>query len=496
MVVQSTPATYVVAPRPRTDLQTTSWRMLREEWAADSAAVAECEEWERERTRVRPQMVALLQRFHDGAIGLEQFRSTFDRRTRTDWDAFALKGASGAMFLNALVKHTKHRVVLARQLRAAFRTPTNVDAGAAQLADLIGLITPPSLPLEANEEADNASARTVVAPTHAVFFATICWHLQAPDQWPAFQPSSRRVLHDEEELFTATGDPVHDYLLFRESFLSLSAVLSLTTWQLEHLCWWQSRQWPETAEPLFGFEEVPSRSRLKRPGRLTCVEQSAGIPLYRADRDSSLRRSRSGPSPVRPDGRSARNDAVIREAPPPYVPFTESPALDHTHVQWLLAKVGKQLGCRVWVAANDWRREWGGESLGSLSVRALPPLGLSADSQRLVSLIDVVWLTGVNQVAAAFEVEHTTSVYSGLLRMADLAALSPNLNFPLYVVAPASRLAKVRRELVRPTFRALGLDRRCRFFSGEALLRALPNLARWATGPDAIERLAESVPNA
>jgi len=488
-----------VAPRPRTDLQTTSWRMLREEWAADSAAVAECEEWERERTRVRPQLVALLQRFLDGGIGLEQFRSTFDRRTRTDWDAFALKGASGAMFLNALVKHTKHRVVLARHLRAAFRAPKHIDAAATQLADLIGLIAPPALPLDANEEADNGSARTVVAPTHAVSFAAMCWHLRAPDQWPAFQPSSRRVLHDEEELFTATGDPVHDYLLFRESFLSLGAVLSLTTWQLEHLCWWQSRQLHETDEPLFGFEEVPSRSRPRRPGRLTHADQSVGIPLYRADRDSSPARP-DGPSarndmPVGSNSRSARNDTVVREAPPPYVPFTEQRALDHTHVQWLLAKVGKQLGCRVWVAANDWRREWGGEPLGSLSVRALPPLGLSADSQRLVSLIDVVWLTGVNQVAAAFEVEHTTSVYSGLLRMADLAALSPNLNFPLYVVAPASRLAKVRRELVRPTFRALGLDRRCRFFSGETLLKALPNLARWATGPDAIEKLAESVPN-
>jgi hypothetical protein len=467
--------------------------MLREEWAADSAAVAECEEWERERSRVRPQMAAFLQRFLGGGIGLEQFRSTFDRRTRTDWDAFALKGASGAMFLNVLVKHTEHRVVLARQLRAACRAPKNIDAATAQLADLIGVMAPPTLPLDTKEEADNAAEKPVAAPTHAVFFATICWHLQAPDQWPAFQPSSRRVLHDEEELFTATGDPVHDYLLFRESFLSLGAVLSLTTWQLEHLCWWQSRQLPETDEPLFGFEEAPSRSRPKRPGRLTRVEQSVDIPLYRPDRDSSLRRSRSsGQAPSRPDGRSARNDNVVRETPPPYVPFTEQPTLDHTHVQWLLAKVGKQLGCRVWIAANDWRREWGGESLGSLSVRALPPLGLSLGSQRLVSLIDVVWLTGVNQVAAAFEVEHTTSVYSGLLRMADLAALSPNLNFPLYVVAPESRLAKVRRELVRPTFRALGLDRRCRFFSSEALIKALPNLARWATGPDAIEKLAES----
>jgi hypothetical protein len=447
--------------------------MLRDEWVSDPAALAEWEEWERNRARARPQLLALLQRFLSGAIGLEQFRATFDRRTRTDWDAFALKGASGAMFLNALVKHAEHPVVLARQLRAALREPKRPDLAAAQLAELIAAVVPPSLPLGETATGGSSAAKPAVAPTHAVFFATACWHLQAPDQWPAFQPSSRQVLHDEEGLFTATGEPVHDYIVFRGAFLSLAAALSLTTWQLEHLAWWHVQRTPVLNDDASGYSALvgvdPARrreaSRRKQPDD---------------------RRLTSRPN-ARPDAR-----LVVREPMPSYIPFAEPPALDHTHVQWVLAKVGKQLGCRVWIAANDWRREWGGEALGSLSVSALPPLGLSPDSQRLVSLIDVVWLTGVNQVAAAFEVEHTTSVYSGLLRMADLAALSPNLNFPIYVVAPASRLPKVRRELERPTFRALELDRRCRFFSSEALLKALPSLARWAHGPDAIEKLAEA----
>src|SRR3954466_4853582 len=97
-----------MASPPRTDLQTASWRLLRDEWAADPAAVAESEEWERNRSRMRPQMLAWLERFLAGRVGLEPFRSTFDRRTRTDWDVFALKGAAGAMFLNALVKHADH----------------------------------------------------------------------------------------------------------------------------------------------------------------------------------------------------------------------------------------------------------------------------------------------------------------------------------------------------------------------------------------------------
>jgi hypothetical protein len=80
--------------------------------------------------------------------------------------------------------------------------------------------------------------------------------------------------------------------------------------------------------------------------------------------------------------------------------------------------------------------------------------------------------------------------------MADLAALAPNLSFPLYVVVPRARLEKVRRELARPTFQAIEVHRRCGFFSAESLLEAAPEIMRWASGPAAIERLAERVGDA
>jgi hypothetical protein len=39
-------------------------------------------------------------------------------------------------------------------------------------------------------------------------------------------------------------------------------------------------------------------------------------------------------------------------------------------------------------------------------------------------------------------VEHTTAVYSGLLRMSDLITLHPNLTIRLYIVAPDARKAR------------------------------------------------------
>jgi len=162
-------------------------------------------------------------------------------------------------------------------------------------------------------------------------------------------------------------------------------------------------------------------------------------------------------------------------------------------VQWTLANLGRKFGLKVWIAQNDRSKIWKGETLGSLSINDLPLLGMDDRSQSIIRLIDVVWLRGNNQVVAAFEVEYTTSIYSGLLRLSDLATLAPNLTFPLYIVAPEERIPLVRRELSRPTFQAIELHQRCGFFSIEELLREMVAMLRWATDAYAINRLAHKV---
>jgi hypothetical protein len=165
----------------------------------------------------------------------------------------------------------------------------------------------------------------------------------------------------------------------------------------------------------------------------------------------------------------------------------------HVHMEWLLAKIGQKLNCRVWIAANDHNKEWNGQKLADLSIKELPTLGLDAESQKVIRMIDVVWLKGTHQVAAAFEIELTTSIYSGLLRMSDLVSASPSLNFPLYLIAPEDRLNQVKTQLSRPTFQTLELHKRCGFFSCESLLRHSDDILRWATSPSVIEKLAAKV---
>ena len=90
--------------------------------------------------------------------------------------------------------------------------------------------------------------------------------------------------------------------------------------------------------------------------------------------------------------------------------------------------------------------------MGDGYLQCLPSdIGQGSDSVRL---IDVVWLDRQSaKVAAAFEVEHTTSIYSGIVRMLDLALGAPlRMESVLFLVAPDSRREEVARQLKRPAF--------------------------------------------
>jgi hypothetical protein len=82
------------------------------------------------------------------------------------------------------------------------------------------------------------------------------------------------------------------------------------------------------------------------------------------------------------------------------------------------------------------------------------PLNYDNTTLDTIRRIDVLWLRG-RAIVRAFEVEHTTAIYSGILRMADLAALQPNMDIKLHIVAPESRREQVFREISRPVFTLL-----------------------------------------
>jgi len=128
----------------------------------------------------------------------------------------------------------------------------------------------------------------------------------------------------------------------------------------------------------------------------------------------------------------------------------------HTQMQHLLLQTGRALGCDVHVAFNDRSRSFDGEKFSFLSLLDLPPLDVDDDVRRTIRLIDVLWLEkGSGRIVSAFEVEKSTSIYSGILRLADLTLAIPNSDATmLYLVAPDDREKEILAQLKRPALAA------------------------------------------
>lgn len=126
----------------------------------------------------------------------------------------------------------------------------------------------------------------------------------------------------------------------------------------------------------------------------------------------------------------------------------------HTEVQGWLRDLGKALGFSVWVAANDRSRAYGDGQLSDGCLGTLPTALANSPGADAVRLIDVIWLDAeANNAIAAFEVEHTTSIYSGIVRLLDLAYGSELKTCQgLFLVAPDGRENDVRQQLRRPAF--------------------------------------------
>ena len=150
-------------------------------------------------------------------------------------------------------------------------------------------------------------------------------------------------------------------------------------------------------------------------------------------------------------------------------------------IQASLGRIGAIMGFKVWIPRADRGRVR--ELVHGKDAAFLEDLPLNYDSATLdtIEQIDVIWLKG-RSIVRAFEVEHTTAVYSGLLRMADLLALQPNMDIRLHIVAPDERREKVFREMKRPVFSLLDrgpLSRSCTFISYESVdaMNSLEHLA-------------------
>jgi hypothetical protein len=198
--------------------------------------------------------------------------------------------------------------------------------------------------------------------------------------------------------------------------------------------------------------------------------QNSGGPTYEVDEEQYQRFVRQR---VRTPEKVVTVSVPEDREPPAIttVPEVEAEVRESIKIQALIARIGAHMGMRIWLPRADRARvlqEWNPETNVLLDNL---PLNYDDATLRTIEQIDVLWLKR-RSIIRAFEVEHATSIYSGILRMADLLALQPNMDIRLHIVAPAARRDKVFQELTRPVFSLLErgpLAESCSYLSYDSL---------------------------
>jgi hypothetical protein len=182
--------------------------------------------------------------------------------------------------------------------------------------------------------------------------------------------------------------------------------------------------------PLYGFSRASDDAISTLLQTYNSVEEA-----FQDLRDDGV----SGDSPD-PDQTSERPEDEI-----------EKEVREHTEIQWYLIQLGLEHGYDVYVATNDQNLTYEGQRLGKDCVDSLSLTGFSDAAMRLIEYVDVIWLND-DYIEKMFEVESTTSIYSGILRMTDFVVKVPNLAVDMHIVAPAEDEEQARRQMTRPTF--------------------------------------------
>jgi len=140
--------------------------------------------------------------------------------------------------------------------------------------------------------------------------------------------------------------------------------------------------------------------------------------------------------------------------------------MTHSQVQTLLGAIGARKGHEIWIPPNDRSKlDWILSSRFDLH-GVLPQLSSTVDA--ILSEVDVIWLRkGSSDFAALFEIEHSTPVYSGLLRFNDFHLVTPTMKPRFSVVSNDTRRSLFARQVNRPTFTVSGLSDICTFLEYE-----------------------------
>ncbi len=164
----------------------------------------------------------------------------------------------------------------------------------------------------------------------------------------------------------------------------------------------------------------------------------------------------------------------------------------HTEMQYHLLKIGNALGYDVIAASNDKSKSHNGNNFSFLCLAKFPEMQTDIDTASTIKLIDVLWYQkGTNNVIAAFEVEKSTSIYSGILRLTDLSYSIADGDEIFYLVVPDKREKDVCMQLCRPAIK--GLKTKIKYILFSDLRKDCDALCKFGENHLVMEKISKSI---
>lgn len=132
----------------------------------------------------------------------------------------------------------------------------------------------------------------------------------------------------------------------------------------------------------------------------------------------------------------------------------------HAQIQVALFEIGKKFQCKTYIAKNDQSLKHDGLKLSEhknilTSICDVKLLQAFPEADEKGKLIDCIWFRGDKEMPAVFEIENSTGVSSGLVRMKKFKDAIPPFTTKYIVVAPDDDRSKVQMKANEQQFKEL-----------------------------------------
>src|SRR5258705_4767972 len=149
--------------------QIEEWYLLHQAYSIDTPSIQFYNDLDRRRYAVKCEMVQHLNPFLDGDKPLREFNRVFQCKTQAEWNVFGLRGMSGGMFLNKLIKYVPDEESLARSLRIALSLPKDTREGQRRMQAFTSFLNEVILTQQVT--------RSQLQPARIPFLLSAWWHL-------------------------------------------------------------------------------------------------------------------------------------------------------------------------------------------------------------------------------------------------------------------------------------------------------------------------------